>query len=62
MKVRQIIGLVEKYYTLKTQLQRDILDYQEFSVFDSDDKKAAEAKKKIEVDKQVLGKFLDMEV
>ena len=51
-----------KYYTLKTQLNRDIADYQEYKIFDNDEAKAAEAKKKIEYDKQVLGKFLDMEV
>ena len=62
MKVGQIIGLVEKYYTLKVQLDRDIADYREYKIFDNDEVKAAEMKRKIEIDKEKLGKFLDVEV
>ena len=62
MKVGQIIGLVEKYYTLKAQLDRDIADYREYKIFDNDEVKAAEMKRKIEIDKEKLGKFLDVEV
>ena len=62
MKLKKIVYALEQYWAYKMRLERDILDYKEYAVFDNDDENALRMKKQIEIDREVLGKFLDMEI
>ena len=62
MKVSTIVNIVETYGKMKSNLQKDILAYQDYKIFDNDDEKANEIQAKIQRDKQILGQFLDTEV
>ena len=62
MKVSTIINVMETYNRHKRVLQNDILAYQDYKIFDNDDKKAKEIQAKIQRDKQILGQFLDTEI
>ena len=62
MKVSQIVNTIETYNKYKAKLQKDILDYQEFKIFDNDRAKTEEMQIIIEQDKKELGQFLNMEV
>ena len=54
MKVSAIVNIIETYGKMKKQLQKDILAYQDYKVFDNDDKRANLMKAKIDRDKQIL--------
>lgn len=62
MKVRQIVTVIEQYNAYKNKLRQEMLDYEDYKVFDNDDIKAREMRRKIEIDKKILGNFLDTEV
>ena len=62
MKVSAIVNVIETYGKMKNNLQKDILAYQDYKIFDNDDENASKMQAKIERDRQILGQFLDTEV
>ena len=62
MKLRRIVTPLEQYFDYKEKIQRELTDYREYLIFDCNNKKAAEMKRKIEIDKQELGRLLDTEI
>ena len=62
MKVIRIVRALEKYIQLKSIIAEDRNNLREAVIFDNDDIEAQKWRNKLVIDKEELGKFLDMEV
>jgi|GEM_PF-3765704 len=64
MKAAAIAGCMENYCRLKKNLNQNILDYKDYTIFGGDDdaKLAEEVKKRIEESKKEMLAFLNSEV
>ena len=62
MKVIRIVRALEKYIQLKSIIAEDRDNLREAVIFDNDDVEAQKWRNKLVLDKEELGKFLDMEV
>jgi len=62
MLIRQIVLPVEKYFFYKAKISREITEYNWEIMSSGETEKAKKMKQQIEIDKQELGKLLDMEI
>lgn len=62
MKVFRIIQVIEKYEALKTKLYKDKMELENYRTLEPDEKNEKIYIKKVKLDYDELGKFLNMEV